>query len=61
MHATQVEAAQRKGELFTSAEQEENSEAGDLGLPFVQDEGQDEWEQYVNWGSVRRRRGVLTI
>ena len=26
MHATQVEAAQRKGELFTSAEQEEDSE-----------------------------------
>ena len=50
-HATQVEAAQRKGELFTSAEQEEDAEAGDLGLPFVQDEGHDEWEQYINWGS----------
>lgn len=50
-HATQVEAAQRKGELFTVTEQEVDAEAGDLGLPFVQDEGQDEWEQYINWGS----------
>ena len=30
---------------------EVDAEAGDLGLPFVQDEGQDEWEQYMNWES----------
>ena len=37
--------------LAQEVEQEVDAEAGDLGLPFVQDEGQDEWEQYTNWGS----------
>ena len=37
--------------LAQEVEQEVDVEAGDLGLPFVQDEGQDEWEQYMNWGS----------
>ena len=52
--STQVEAVMRRAELLASATaaEQEDADAGHLGLPFVQEEeGQDEWEQYVNWGS----------
>jgi hypothetical protein len=69
----QAEAARRAEELFPNlsdgdflpADFKEDEEAGFMGLPFIQPEGDDEWVDNVPWEAVcvwshAGRRGVNT-
>lgn len=56
----QAEAARRAEELFPNlsdgdflpADFKEDEEAGFMGLPFIQPEGDDEWVDNVPWEEV---------
>ena len=60
----QAEAARRAGELFPNlsdgdflpADFKEDEEAGFVGLPFIQPEGDDEWMDNVPWEEVPEER-----
>ena len=57
----QVEASQRVAELFNNSDGlaidltvggEEDQAAGDLGVPFVQPDDENEWESWIPWDAM---------
>jgi hypothetical protein len=50
----QVEASQKRGQLFPNLTEEEAEDetAGALGAPFTEVEDAEEWQDWVDWAAV---------